>query len=376
MNLRYRADHIGSLLRPTELIDAYIAHSKGNLPESKLTAIQDKAILEALKLQTDVGLDVVSDGEFRRGNWVGEFTSCIDGFGEGEPPVKLEWHAYDAAPQRSDRTSTPPRAAVITGKIKAKARYTGREADFLRKHHGSTPFKVTMPAASYIVTRAYNPKITGKVYANRAEALNDVAGVIRAEIRELINEGVPYIQIDNPHYPDYLMDSITSQWKAMGIDPGKALEDDIAADNACFEGLDRSKVTIAMHFCRGNGGAAGWHSRGSYESIAEQCFSGLNVDRLLLEYDNERAGGFEPLRFVKKGRIAVIGLITTKAGQLESQDLLLRRIEEASKYIPLEDIAISPQCGFASVLLGNALTLDDQRKKLELVVSIARRVWG
>jgi 5-methyltetrahydropteroyltriglutamate--homocysteine methyltransferase len=205
--------------------------------------------------------------------------------------------------------------------------------------------------------------------------LQDIVGIMQQEVQALAANGVTYIQLDNPHYPDYIPASRREQWRAIGINPDTALEEDIAADSAVFAGLDRSRVTCAMHICRGNGRSA-WHTQGGYEPIAEQAFGSLDVDVFLLEYDSERAGGFEPLRFMPKGKTVVLGLVTTKLGELESQDLLLKRIDEAAKYVPIEDLALSPQCGFASIAAGNLVTQDDQRRKLELVGETARKVWG
>jgi 5-methyltetrahydropteroyltriglutamate--homocysteine methyltransferase len=200
-----------------------------------------------------------------------------------------------------------------------------------------------------------------------------------AEVQALASEGVPYIQIDNAHYPDYIPEQRRDAWRAIGIDPAQALDEDIRADNLAVRGLDRSldrsKVILANHICRGNGRSA-WHTEGGYEPIAEKVFGGLDVDRFLLEYDSDRAGGFEPLRFIPPGKQVVLGLVTTKVGELEKQDDLLRRIDEASKYVPIENLALSPQCGFASVEQGNLLTWDEQRRKLELVADTARKVWG
>jgi 5-methyltetrahydropteroyltriglutamate--homocysteine methyltransferase len=195
------------------------------------------------------------------------------------------------------------------------------------------------------------------------------------EVRALAAEGVPYIQIDNAHYPDYIPADRRDAWRAIGIDPDEALDEDIRADNLAIKGLDRSEITLANHICRGNGRSA-WHTEGGYEPIAEKVFGGLDVDRFLLEYDSDRAGGFEPLRFIPKGKQVVLGLVTTKLGALEKQDDLLRRVEEASTYVPLENLALSPQCGFASVEQGNLLSWDEQRRKLELVVDTARKIWG
>jgi 5-methyltetrahydropteroyltriglutamate--homocysteine methyltransferase len=219
------------------------------------------------------------------------------------------------------------------------------------------------------------------VYGSREAALQDVATIVGSEVRALVDEGAAYVQLDNPHYPDYLDADRNAQWRALGVDPDRALAEDVEADNLSLRGVDRGSVVLAMHICRGNGGRgqdqpAGWHTSGGYDPIAERLFGGLEVDRFLLEYDSERAGGFEPLRYMPKGKQVVLGLVTTKSGALESQDDLLRRIEEASRYVDLDNLALSPQCGFASTMQGNPLTVDEERRKLELVVDTARKVWG
>jgi methionine synthase II (cobalamin-independent) len=264
---------------------------------------------------------------------------------------------------------------VIGAKLRQRRRLTEHEVGFLQQH-AAGPIKMTMPAATYVVTRGYKPGVTDQVYENRAAVLRDAAGIINAEIKALIAEGVPYVQLDNPHYPDYISDERRDQWRALGVDPDQALAEDIAADNASIAGIDRARATVGMHLCRGNGPLGRWHTAGGYERIAEQVFGGIDVDRFLLEYDSERAGGFEPLRFMPKGKLVVLGLITTKSGELESQDVLLKRIDEAAKYVAIDDLALSPQCGFASTLIGNPLSWDEQQRKLELVVDTARKVWG
>jgi 5-methyltetrahydropteroyltriglutamate--homocysteine methyltransferase len=282
------------------------------------------------------------------------------------------------APVEGAATTAPgsagQRGRVIGERLRQHRRLTGHEAAFLKEHAGG-PFKITMPAASYTVARGFKPGLTTAAYPTRAELTADVVAIMRAEVQALAAEGVPYIQLDNPHYPDYIGAEREAQWRAIGIDPAAALQEDIAGDNACVAGLDRARVTVATHVCRGNARSA-WHSRGGYEAIAEQVFGGLDVDRFLLEYDSERAGGFEPLRFVPKGKMVVLGLVTTKLAGLEAQDELLRRIDEAAQYMPVEQLALSPQCGFASIEAGNLLSWDDQRRKLELVVETARKVWG
>jgi 5-methyltetrahydropteroyltriglutamate--homocysteine methyltransferase len=372
----YRADQVGSFLRPPELKEAYAAYRDGRLPVEDLRKLQDTAILRVLQLQEQIGIDIFSDGEFRRGGWSGDFAEAVDGYGPGMPAVTVFNTGTGNLP--AQRPAGPGR--VISEKLRQKHRLTEHESGFLGKHAPGR-FKMTMPAASYILARGYHPQITDRVYGTRAAALQDVAGIIKSEVAALADEDVRYIQLDNPHYPDYVSEDRNAQWRSLGVDPEQALAEDIAADNLTLSGIDRGKVVLAMHLCRGNGGRgqdqpAGWHTSGGYDAIAESVFGGLQVDRFLLEYDSARAGGFEPLRFVPKGKTVVLGLVTTKSGQLEPEDTLVRRIEEAAKYVALEDLALSPQCGFASTLAGNPLSEDEERRKLELVVRTARRVWG
>ena len=370
---QYRAEQVGSFLRPPALLEAHAAFASGRLPLEALREAEDKAILGVLTLQESVGVDVFSDGEFRRSTWAGDFVDAVDGYVPGEPPIALRWRGQSGAARTAGPTTT--RGSVIGERLRQKHRLTAHESGFLASH-APGPFKVTMPAPSYIVARGFKPGVTDRVYKDRAEVLAAVSKLVQADVKALVDEGVRYIQIDNPHYPDYVEEEHRKQWRQIGLDPDKALIEDIEADNACLRGFDRSQVTLAMHLCRGNGGQAGWHIEGGYDPIAEQVFGSIEVDRWLLEYDSERAGGFEPLRYVPKDRVVVLGLITTKSGLLEGQDELLRRIEEASAFMPLEQLALSPQCGFASVMQGNPLSADEQRRKLELVVSTARRVWG
>jgi len=293
--------------------------------------------------------------------------------------VVLSWHSPPGATATAEAPTATPGAGIVSRvigeKLSQKRRLTAHESAFLRLH-ASAPFKMTMPAATYVVTRGYKPGMTDKVYASRVDVLRDAASIIGDELAALAAEGVPYLQLDNPHYPDYISDDRRSEWRELGVDAESALADDISADNASLARLDRARVTVGMHLCRGNGPMGQWHTAGGYERIAEQVFGGLEVDRFLLEYDSERAGGFEPLRFMPRGKLVVLGLVTTKSAAMESQDELLRRIDEASRYVPVENLALSPQCGFASTLVGNPLSWDDQRRKLELVVQTARRVWG
>ncbi|MBI2760168.1 MAG: cobalamin-independent methionine synthase II family protein [Chloroflexi bacterium] len=375
MAVPYRADQVGSLLRPPDVLKAHIDYRAGSISLEQLRRIEDVGILIALKLQQEVGIDVFTDGEYRRGGWASDFNDAVEGYVPGPPPVTMQWRlgAGEAAPPV---TALGARAGsmVVGEKLRQVRRMTGHESGFL-KQHAPGPFKVTLPAASYVVARGFKPGITEAAYPTRAALLEDVIGIVRAEIAALIAEGVPYIQIDNPHYPDYVDDAKRAQWSAMGIDPDQALAEDVVADNACLQGLHRSGVTLAMHLCRGNGRSA-WHTSGGYDRIAEQVFGGIDVDRWLLEYDSDRSGTFDPLHKMPKGKTVVLGLVTTKEGALESQDDLLKRIDEATKVVPAEHVALSPQCGFASVAEGNLLSWDDQRRKLELIVSTAHKAWG
>jgi 5-methyltetrahydropteroyltriglutamate--homocysteine methyltransferase len=216
--------------------------------------------------------------------------------------------------------------------------------------------------------------VTDRFYPAPADLLEDLVAIVRDEVEWLVSQGVDYIQFDAPYYSHYLDPRQRERMRAEGRDPGEELETGIAADNAAIAGVPRDRVTLALHVCRGNSRSR-WYTEGGYDAIAEKLFQMMEVDRFLLEYDTERSGGFEPLRLVPRGKTVVLGLITTKEARLESPDELRRRIDEAARYVPLEKLALSPQCGFASVAAGNLLSIDDQWRKLALVVETARRVW-
>jgi 5-methyltetrahydropteroyltriglutamate--homocysteine methyltransferase len=379
---RYRADHVGSLLRPPELHQARRDFRDGRISQDQVKEVEDQAVLAALEMQRQIGIDVLTDGEYRRHDWAGDFTSSVDGYVTAEPPIRFAWKLPEAVRASGEGTmraalaEMPQQAGRVIGeRLRLRHRLTEHEVPFLKQHAQGRVFKITMPATSYVVARGWKPGVTDKVYGSRWELAEDVARIMNAEIRALAAEGVPYIQVDNAHWLDYIPADRLEAWRSIGVDPDNAIEEDLRADNLATSGLDRSRITLATHICRGNAGS-GWHTEGGYEPIAERVFGGLEVDRFLLEYDSDRAGGFEPLRFVPRGKQVVLGLITTKVGQLESQDDLLRRIDEAAHYVPIENLALSPQCGFASVEQGNLLSRDDQRRKLELVVDTARKVWG
>lgn len=361
----FRAEHVGSLLRPPDVLQARAAHAAGGLPLEQLRAAEDRAILHVLEKQRQLGLDVVTDGEMRRGSWLTDMADAVDGFVSER--VALEWKGPGGGVEGST-------AHAAGAKLRKLRKMTGHEVPFLKKS-AHAPFKVTLPAPSNFMLASYKTGITDKFYPTHADLLKDLVEIVRDDVQWLVLEGVQYIQFDAPYYSHYLDPRQQARMRQAGLNPDKELENAIAGDNAALRGVPRGGVTLALHVCRGNSRSR-WYTEGGYDAIAEKLFGLLQVDRFLLEYDTERSGGFEPLRLVPRGKSIVLGLITTKEPNLESQDNVRRRIDEASKFVPLENLALSPQCGFASVAAGNLLSMDEQWKKLELVVETARKVWG
>ena len=365
MPARYRADHIGSLLRPAELLQARNASSD----TVQLRALEDKHILRVIERQRDLGFKIFTDGELRRNNFMSDFNDAVEGIDEGVA-VARTWQTGTGP---SSRPSMVP--GTIVAKIKQKRRLTGHEFAFV-KQHCPGDVKVTLPTANQFPAIYYKKSISDKVYPTYSDFLWDIVPIFKAEIQALVDEGAQYVQIDAPRYSYY----IDPKWRSyvkneMGLDPDQALDEAINVDNACLEGAKRAGAVLAIHLCRGNNRSQ-WYAEGGYDAIAEKLFGRLNVDAFLLEYESERAGTFEPLRFVPRGKTVVLGLVSSKLADMESPDHLARRIDEASKYVPLENLALSPQCGFASTMEGNLLTEDQQWQKLGLVVETARKVWG
>jgi len=364
MPAQYRADHVGSLLRSPELLETRAAHGAGRLGAAALREVEDRAIRDVLELQRRIGLDVVTDGEFRRGSWLTSMAEAVEGFVPDR--IVIEWHGPGGGAE-------PSTARVVGGRLEQKRPLTEPEVAFV-KTHARAPFKVTVPTASSFLLVGYKPGLTDRFYPTRAAMVDELARIVRREIAGLVDQGVPYVQLDAPYYTSYLDAQVRARLRQHGVDPDQAFDESLAADRASLEGVRREGVTLGLHVCRGNSRSR-WFTEGGYDPIAEKLFGTLPVDRFLLEYDTERAGGFAPLRFVPNGVTVVLGLIGTKEPRLESQADLLRRLEEASKYVPLERLALSPQCGFASVAAGNLVSMDDQTRKLELVVDTARKAW-
>jgi len=379
MPLPYRADHVGSLLRPPELLTARDDFAENRITADQLREAEDAAVLKALEMQQQTGIDVYSGGEYRRSNWSGVVRDAVEGLvpTEGSPISGLlgDWQGPHATVATSSMTMTRLGAMVAGEKLRQVRRLVGTDAEFL-KQHAPGPWKMTMPGALSAAGSLWKDGISTSAYPTRQDLARDVVPMLRSEIAALKQDGCAYIQLDSLHYVERVADkTIRARMIAAGEDPEHYLEELIAIDNAVLDGAQSDGVTIGMHMCRGNNRSA-WHAEGSYEPIAEKAFGSLKVDRFLLEYDTDRAGGFEPLRFVPAPKMVVLGLVSSKEPELESVDSLRRRIDEAAQFVPLERLALTPQCGFASTFLGNLLTWDEQQKKLELVVDTARKVWG
>jgi 5-methyltetrahydropteroyltriglutamate--homocysteine methyltransferase len=373
MATQFRADNIGSLLRPAELLQARAALRDGTLDEKRVGEIEDRAILTALEMQRAAGVQIFSDGEYRRDIFTADLTKAMDGLVPGRPVVKFEWHGRGK--ELAEESKEGNLQYIVGGKLTRKGRFTPGEAPFLRRH-APGPFKICTPAAMQHAIMRYRPGVTDRSYPTVHDMLQDVAAIMREEVRALIDEGASYVQLDAPSYSNFFDRNRREVLKQAGIDLDEALNAAIAADNAMIEDVKRDSGTvIGIHFCRGNKRSA-WGAEGGYEPIAEKAFGSLKMDRFLLEFDSERAGGFEPLRFVPRGKTVVLGLITTKSPALESEDELLRKIEQATKYVAPDHLALSTQCGFASAASGNLISWDDMRRKLELVSAVARRAWG
>ncbi|HSD43071.1 MAG TPA: 5-methyltetrahydropteroyltriglutamate--homocysteine S-methyltransferase [Burkholderiales bacterium] len=370
-----RVDHVGSLLRPEGLKQVFLRHAQGQADASELRAAQDAAIRVVVAGQEQHGLPVVTDGEFRRLNWQVSFSEV-----EGWDLWAGSWRNFLRNPENRaehERPLSKGDDAVVSFRAPATARlrlvrsFPLEEHRFLRSV-ATRPVKVTLMGPDRVAQMC---DIAGSraVYADSDAFLADVVRIQRQMVEELVAAGCDYVQLDEPSYTGYVDPPTLARMRASGEDPLRNLDRAIAADNAVIAGL-QGRATFGLHVCRGNR-ASMWHREGTYDAIAERLFSGLAFDRLLLEYDTERAGGFEPLRFVPKGRIAVLGLITTKTGRVETVEELARRIDEASRFLPLDQLALSPQCGFASGIAGNLLTEDEQWRKLDVMLETARKVW-
>lgn len=364
MSPPFRADHIGSLLRPKNLTQAYRARGEGKLSLAAFKKAQDEAVREIVALQEKLGLKVVTDGEFRRASYWSHWIDAIEGLSVGESLYKF----HDE--HGSEQTFICP---VCRGKLKKVAPISTEEFKFLKSVAKGEP-KVTMPSPSTFHFWRGKRGLEGSPYKDAAAFFDDLCAIYRQEISDLAALGCRYVQLDEVALIMLGDPEIRAKVKAQGEDPDALTALYVKAMNDAVK--DRPKgVTAAMHICRGNFKGK-WMAEGGYDLIAERVFKEVDVDAFCLEYDTPRAGDFKPLAHVPKGKTVVLGLVSTKTPALESADGLVERIEEAAKYVPKEHLCLSPQCGFASTVAGNPVTLEDEQKKLGLVVEVAKKVWG
>jgi 5-methyltetrahydropteroyltriglutamate--homocysteine methyltransferase len=376
-----RTDVVGSLLRPYALAQARLRFERGEIGEGEFRGAENEAVDRAIRLQEQIGLDVVTDGEFRRLNFQDSFGEAVSGYDRGRATLDFyDQRTSGAQPlQRFDLTLTDEshKGTPVVQRQRVVERLRLRRNLVLEEYsyaaavaRGSV--KVTLIGPDRISQRV-DLVNSARVYPAMEDFLADVVEVERAMIAGLTGAGCRYVHIDAPGYTAYVDGPSLDAMRARGEDPTANFRRSLKADNDLIRGF--VGVTFGIHLCRGNQRSM-WHREGAYDAIAEALFNELNHSRFLLEYDSPRAGSFEPLRFVPKGKTVVLGLVSTKVPQLETIDDLKRRIEEASRYVALDQLALSPQCGFASEFVGNLVSEDDQKRKLELIVETARQVWG
>jgi 5-methyltetrahydropteroyltriglutamate--homocysteine methyltransferase len=363
----FRADQVGSLIRPAALVEARRAAEAGSLPPEELRRIQEQAIREVVRMQEDIGLRSITDGEYNRTWWQRDFLLKLDNVTQAPSRIAVRFHTAEGVTERS------PASLTVTGRLARPRPIFVDDFAFLKSVAKETP-KVTVPSPTVLHFRGGRQAVDAKAYPDIAEFYADLAAVYRAEIADLAAAGCRYLQIDEVNLA-YLCDpNLRKEVAGFGEDPDALPATYARLLNEAIAGRPKDMV-VAMHLCRGNFAGA-WVAEGGYEPVADLLFNRIGVDAYFLEYDSPRAGGFEPLRFLPKGKTVVLGLVTTKTPKLESKDDLKRRIDEAARFAPLEQLALSPQCGFSSGIGGETMTPDDQFAKLRLIVETARDVWG
>jgi methionine synthase II (cobalamin-independent) len=365
----YRADHVGSLLRPPDLLQAREDHAAGRIDDEALRAIEDEAIRDIVRMQQEVGLQTATDGEFRRASWHMDFIYSLDGVSRAPGNMAVKFHNADG-----DIEFTPA-ALHIDGKLGVSETIFGPDFAFLKDvaGDGSTP-KLTIPSPSMVHYRGGRAAIDESVYPDMDSFWADLTAAYREQVRRVGELGCTYLQFDDTSLA-YLNDPRQREMiAAQGSDAEHLHEAYISHINEALS--DRpAGMSVTTHMCRGNFRSS-WVAEGGYDFVAEALFNQLEIDGFFMEWDDARSGGFEPLRFVPKGKVVVLGLVTTKRGELESKDELKRRIEEASQYVDVDQLCLSPQCGFSSTVEGNVLSREQQADKLRLIVEVADEVWG
>jgi len=366
----FRANHVGSLLRPPELLQAREKQQKGEINAAQLREIEDRCIRDAVKMQEDVGMQGITDGEYRRTLWHADFLSQFEGIKVVEgllPESARHFQNPDSDVQRS------PTQFVVTRKLGHPHGIETENFKYLASVTKNTP-KQCIPSPTLVHFRTGRAGVDKIAYPDMQEFFADLARVYREEIAGLADAGCTYLQIDDVNFA-YLCDpKMREGAKKIGEDPDQLPLLYANLVNECIKERP-ANMSVCTHLCRGNFRSS-WVAEGGYDPVAEVLFNELQVDGYFLEFDTPRAGNFAPLRYLPKGKKLILGLVTSKSGALEKPDDLKRRIEEASKFVPLDQLGISPQCGFSSTVLGNKLTMEDQIAKLKLVVQVAREVWG
>jgi len=365
----FRADHVGSLLRPPDLLDARARHKAGELDDDGLREIEDAAIRDVVALQRDAGLRTATDGEFRRTSWHMDFIYQLEGVDPTDQKLAVHFH------NKSGDLDFEAAALSVHDRVGLGHTIFGDAFEYLQSvTDGDQVAKLTIPSPNMVHYRGGRAAIDESVYPDLEPFWADLTAAYAEQVRRLADLGCTYLQLDDTSLA-YLNDPEQRALVAsQGGDPEHLHEQYVANVNAAIAGRPDS-LRVTTHMCRGNFRSS-WAAEGGYDFVAEVLFSQLDVDGFFLEYDDERSGGFEPLRFVPEGKQVVLGLVTTKTGELEDKDDLKRRIDEAAKYVPIEQLCLSPQCGFSSTVEGNALSVEQERAKLRLVVETAEEVWG
>lgn len=363
----FRADHVGSLLRPQRLHEAREKYQSGEIDRAALTAVEDDCIREAVGAQEEVGLDIVTDGEFRRTVWWYEFIDAIEGIEITDPDSKAAFAGGDADWEYY------PKTVQTVGKIGRSGDIMRREYEVLRDATSKTA-KITIPSPSRAHFHGGRAAVNQDVYPDMDDFWSDIEALYQSEIASLEDAGCRFIQIDDPVLTYFLDDRLRANVRDIGEDPDTLLPKYVEVINACIS-KRRSDTTIGIHLCRGNSRSK-WIATGPYDPIADVIYPNLDVDTYYLEYDDERSGGFGPLSHMPDGKAVVLGLITTKSGEMEEVGDLKARVDDAAQYVAKENLAISPQCGFASEVGGNIITFEDQQRKLGLVVRAAGEIWN
>jgi 5-methyltetrahydropteroyltriglutamate--homocysteine methyltransferase len=364
----FRADHVGSLLRPPQLLAARDDFAQGRIAAAALRAIEDEAIREVVRMQEEVGLQSATDGEFRRASWHMDFIYQLDGITKAREDMKVEFHNPEGTIEFT------PAALRVSGKLGLSRTIFGDDFRFLAETVTRVTPKLTIPSPSMVHYRGGRASIDPSVYADMDDFWADLTAAYATQVRGLGELGCTYLQLDDTSLA-YLNDPHQrAHVAAIGGDPDRQHVHYIRHINEALAARPAG-MAITTHTCRGNFRSS-WVAEGGYDFVAEALFNELEVDGFFLEYDDIRSGGFEPLRFVPKGKQVVLGLVTTKSGELEQKDELKRRIEEASRFVPLDQLCLSPQCGFSSTVEGNSLTYDQEVAKLRLIVEVAQEVWG